>query len=370
MPFDRTSIGPFLLRILLPLGAFALLLSLTFNIFLIATRPDDSGAMSDFLTTSSSSDESPVSVLEPMAFGIVKRPVAMKVQTVDLSGATLKGFSSYAMPPGIIPAIPETMPVYRDQGVTFDAVYFVPFFQRVRAPLDAERMQLLPDKYSFRSADGIMRVSFSAATRTLSVTRTTPAQAVDSLNPADDAEVLAIAVNFAQSLGVDTSTLHSPLVKDIAASQGQPARTYVRWPLSIGSFPVIAADGTPVSALAVQVGRLSHKPLSATLTLISPEVLASAPYPVLSPQDLSSSFESGGLLPAPFSAKRPVAIYSQAEPVYLLLSQDAQYPLYLIPAVKAVFPSEADCKKKCSSAVTILPALNPANFDWREAKKK
>ncbi len=362
MQLKRTSDGSFALRVFLPIGAFLLLLSLAANAFFISTQ--HGGVLTAVPTSSSSSAAFDPVVLQPVAFGLVSRPIAMHPRLLDGSGAPMSGIASYALPPGTSP-LPENFPLLRDQGIPFDLSAFAPFFRAVGIPVDPLKFQLLPETYTFKSADGSLRVSFSASSRTLIVTRLQLPQPMTSVSKADNAEALALASTFVQSFGITPSLYGAGKVIDVPGVGDQPGKTVVTWALNIASVPVVGLDGLPVPAISVQVGRVSHRAIGMTMTLLSPYQLVSSMYPTASFASMSHLIGSGGLLAAPYDPNGLAITYSNVGLVYLLLPQDGNYSTYLVPVVRAFYSVQKDCGDKCQTYPTLMPALDPKNFEWQ-----
>ncbi len=362
MQCNRTSEGSFALRIFLPIGVFFLLLSLAANTFFISIQR---GVLPIAVQTSSSSSlvSDPV-VLQPIAFGLVSRPIAMHPRILDGSGAPMPGIASYALPADI-QALPETFPLLRDQGIPFDLSGFGRFFSTVGIPVDSQKFQLLPETYVFKSADGSLRVSFSASSRTLTVTRLQLPQPMTFVSRADNAEVLALATTFVQSFGISPSIYGAAKITDVPGVGGQPGKTIVTWALNIASVPVVGLDGLPVPAISVQVGRVSHRAIGMTMTLLSPNQLVSSTYPTASLASMARLFASGGLLPAPYDARGLAVTYSNVALVYLLLPQDGNYSTYLVPVMRAFYSVQKDCADTCQTYATFVPAIDLKNFEWQ-----
>ena len=101
-------------------------------------------------------------------------------------------------------------------------------FQRVGVPIDAERMQLLPDAYSFKSADGTLRVSFSAAGRTLTVTRVFFAEMAPPVTKLGTANAAwATESSLIVACAVDPSFVCSVFCHDVQSAVPQAAVSIV-----------------------------------------------------------------------------------------------------------------------------------------------
>ena len=102
------------------------------------------------------------------------------------------------------------------------------------------------------------------------------------------------------------------------------------------------------------------------MTFFSPESLSRSSYPRAKTHDLVRGFMSGGLLPAPKATPSSVSIasYSSAELVYVVLPADTDHPLYIVPAVKAVWLQSACDGCSHIPVATLLPALDNALFHW------
>ncbi|MSR67990.1 hypothetical protein EXS65_04185 [Candidatus Peribacteria bacterium] len=337
----------------IPAVMFFLFLSLAGNAFLVVTRDT---APSVNTLSSSSAISSSSSALGPIAFGDVLRPISMTPRLLDASGS-VQGASEYVLPEGILPAFPEAMRLYRDQGVAFDRSPFGVLFRAMGAPVDPVKMQLSPDTYLFRSADGMLKLSLSIPTRTLVVTRAVPSVPTPPPERADDDEVMALAKTFAASLNIDLTSLGTPYITETPQTVSQPRRTFVVWPMSIGSYPVYGPDGSPVPALTMQIGRVSHRAISASLSLLSPHVLAVSEYPTLQRDILERKLRSGGLLPMPRNPDGDSITYADLKIVYLLMPQDDKAPTYLVPAMKAAF------LLKGIWFATFVPLLDQKHFN-------
>lgn len=357
MATNTPASASFLSRILVPVAAFVLLLSLAGNAFLIVTRqsnpsPDD---LSPYGSTLSSSR----AALASLAFGSISRPIPVRPQLTNASGAALPQVNRYVLPPSILPVIPAELAVYRDQGTEVDTDALRMLFRSLRAPVDPVKMQLLLETETFKSADGLLKVGLSLPTRTLTITRILQAERTTPPEKADDAEVLALAKTFAATLNIDLTGFGSPRITETQATTDQPKKTFVTWPMTIGETPVVGADGQGIAALSMQIGRVSHRAVSATMSLLSPDVLAASNYPTLSAQMLEVRLQSGGLLPLPRGQNAQDVTYGTAEIVYLLLPQDDRSPTYLVPAIRASFESGG------KSYRTMLPLLDRTHFDWK-----
>ncbi len=292
-----------------------------------------------------------------MAFGDIVRSVSFPSRVLDGTGS-MTGVREYVLPTAIVPEFPKALPLYRDQEIAFDGPSFGALFTSMHAPIDPVTMQLFPDIYSFRSADGTLKMSLSLPTRSLTILRTLIPQTTPSLERADDNEVMALARTFAASLNIDLAPLGTPYITESPQTATQPKRTFVVWPMSIGSFPVYGPDGTPVPSLTMQIGRVSHRAISASISLLSPDVLAASDYPTLPREILEKKLRSGGLLPMPKDPEGDSITYGDVRIVYLLMPQDELAPTYLVPAMKAAF------LVKGKWFATFVPLLDPKNFNW------
>lgn len=357
MPPDTRIRLSFLSRILFPVAAFVLLLSIAGNVFLIVTRassrPGNPSSFYDALPSSSAS-------LGSIAFGDVLRPVSFDIQSMNATGSILKSVSRYVLPESRLPSLPSEMPVYRDQGMEVDTQYLSTLFRSLHAPVDPIKMQLLADTYDFKSSDATLKISLSLPTRKLTITRNLQAERTTPPERADDAEVLALAKTFAATLSIDLTTFGEPAITETKPIGDQPRKTFVTWPMTIGGTAVLGIDSEPVPALSMQIGRVSHRAINATMSLLSSDVLASSLYPVLSGQMITVRLMSGGLLPIPMDPSGPEVTYEKVEIVYVLLPQDLDYPMYLIPAIRISFMSDGKTFK------TLLPILDRKHFDWKK----
>ncbi len=348
----------FLSRVLLPVASFVLLLSIAGNVFLIATRASERDSDDALFDAPSSSAAS----LGPKAFGTVVRPVTFVPVTVDSSGAVLTPVGRYVLSDTLLPAIEPELPIFRDQGMEVDTQYLSRLFRSLRAPIDPVKMQLLADTYTFRSADSTLKISLSLPTRTLTVTRNLQAERTTPPERADDAEVLALAKTFAATLSIDLTSFGEPRITETKAVGDQPRKTFVTWPMTVAGMPVVDVEGQIVPALSMQIGRVSHRAINATLSLLSSDVLASSLYPAMSAQMVGVKLSSGGLLPLPSGPEGHEVTYDKAEIVYLLLPQDAEYPTYLIPTIRASFISGG------RAFTTLVPLPDRTGFDWKKSE--
>lgn len=332
---------------------FVLLLSLAFNLFFIVRGTDAS-------TSSSYQSATPLDEslrLGPQAFGAISRGFAIRPQKTS-GTSSLVPVSSYSMTDGILPTLADTLLLYRDQGVGIDADQVEAMFSALGVPVDWQSLQLLPTSEKWRSADRTMELTLDIPRRALTVSRLGSFPASPD-GAADDLVAIAIAKEFAVSLGIDVGSVE-PNIVERPAEGTTPARTYVTWPMMFADVPLLDIDGRPVPLAQVQVGRLSRKALSATLTLLQPEHLAQSGYPIATSQKLIQGFASGGLIPVAKDAKgkAQAAKFEAAEQVYILQPADNEYPLYIVPAVAGYF------RQGSARVTTFVPAIDPVQFQW------
>ncbi len=334
------------------LGVFALLVSVALNVFLLLDTGD---TVIPSYQSATPTDES--LRLGPQAFGAISRGFSLRPQKT--SGASpLTPVTAYSMKEGLLPAMKDTLLLYRDQGVGIDEKQVEAMFHALGVSIDWRQLQLLPLSEKWRAADRTMELTLDIPRRALTVSRvgSFPASTDGS---ADDLTAIAIAKEFAESLGINVGSV-APIIVERAAEGTTPSRTYVAWPMMFAGVPLLDTDGKPVPLVQVQIGRLSRKALSATLTLLQPEHLAQSGYPLAPTQKLIQGFASGGLLPVAKDAKgKAQAItYDAAEQVYVLLPADSEYPLYIVPAVAGYFHQGA------TRVTTFVPAIDPVQFQW------
>lgn len=349
MPSDSLVRPSFLSRMIVPAALFVLLLSLAANVFFFATRIP---VTNSFVPSSSDSSSFLPSSLGSVAFG----DIVLSIPTHAVVGSGSLGVKKYVLPDGILPKISESLPLYRDQGVQIDESFLKTLFASMHAPIDPATIGMLSDTYTFKSADGALSMTLSLPTRTLTIIRPLVSGMPIPPEKADDTEVFALAKTFAATLGIDVSLLPAPIITETPATSSQPKKTFVVWPLLIDSFPVIDQDGAAVPAVKMQIGRVAHRAISVTLTLLSPDVLAHSQYPTLSSDMLTAKLRSGGLLSMPKSPEGETVTYHDAKIAYLLLPQNGVHPTYLLPVMNVAYLFHA----KWFS--TFVPLLDPQHF--------
>jgi len=133
------------------------------------------------------------------------------------------------------------------------------------------------------------------------------------------------------------------------------------WPMTFRDVPLLDLDAEPVPAVQVQVGRLSRKALSMTLTLLQPDRMTLSAYPKASKDVVAASLKEGGLLPIAKDVKgtKTDAVYSSLAPAFVLLVGDRQNPTYIVPVLLAEF------RQGRITGRTFVPSLSPEQFLWR-----
>lgn len=300
----------------------------------------------------------------PVAFGQIQRGFSAKTQAVSGTSA-LVPVGSYVIPEGMVSSLRPAMLLFRDQGVPLDTAEVERIFGRLGVPLQWKELQLLPTMQRWRTADRTFDILLDIEKRSLNVTR------LGSFGPspegaADNETVIAIARIFAVSLGIDTVPYGEPRIVERPAEAGGPLKTYVTWPMMVQGVPLLDADAQPVLAVQIQVGRLSRMALGMTMTLLQPDLLAKSAYPTPSPEVVTMSLKSGGLLPVAGGLKgtKTDVRYTSLTPSYVLLPSDKEYPTYIVPILLAEF-LQGPRKGR-----TFIPALSPDQFLWRPPAKQ
>jgi hypothetical protein len=205
--------------------------------------------------------------------------------------------------------------------------------------------------------------------RILTVTVKSSSPAPAQTTRADDAEVIAIAKQFASSIGIDASVLGTPVV--VERTDGTP-KTIVTWNAIFAGYPLYDVSMKPVPSLEIQVGRVSHRPVVAWVNLLRPDLLTRSEYPSASRDFIGARLGSGGFLPVAkdLPGKAASVTYAGAVLGYVVQPADAEYPLYIIPVVRASWLAELGCKGCVPQEVsTFVPALDAKTFSWSPEKK-
>lgn len=337
------------------LGMFVFFLSVGANIFFLATRAASLSVQQCAIGTEF---EEQSLLMPPRTFGRVLR--GFPVKTVSASGTSaLLPVSSYVVPPKFIPSLTGELPLFRDQGVPLEEAEVQRIFDRLGVTLDWQNLRLLPILQRWRSADRTIEIALDIEKRSLTVTR------LGSFGPsddgrADDLHVLAIAREFAVTLGIDVSVFGKPQIVERVTEEGGSSRTYVVWPMLFQNVPLLDPDTKPVPGLQIQVGRLSGKALSMTVTLLKPDRMTLSAYPSTSKEAAQASLAIGGLLPiaADLAGEKTDVVYTAIKPSYVLLLGDREYPTYIIPTLLAEY------RQGSVSGTTFVPALSAEHFLW------
>lgn len=363
MTFNR-SILLFLLSSVWPLIIILLLLSIGLNAFFLlidrfAHLPP--AQQSQIVPPSVPTDDS--FARGPVAFGTVNRGFALKTQG-SIKDAT-PPVSSYVHTTAVLPLIPASMMLYRDQGYEVDRALIESVFRGLRAPTSVLSSGLFTKSLTLRSVDFVTTVTLDAERRILTIARA-PLTPPPSQDPMDDATSIAVAREFADSLGIDTKDFGTPEVRDVRDQQGA-SKVFVVWKATFDGLPLLDADLTPLERLSVSMSRQTHTALSARLSLLDPGALARSMYPVTTKEVLDRALASGGLLPvAPHLSGTPVvADYSSLDLAYMVIPSDREYPLYIAPVLRAVWSMKPTCKGcVLGTYATFVPLLDPSSFAW------
>ncbi len=365
----------FAAQILLPALALGLALSAGVNVVLFATR-GQAGTRVPAASSSSAAAALPEQ-LPPGGFGSVGQGLRKLEQRVEGIPA---GVYRYALPKDMLPALPPTMTLYRDQGVTADASPFNAILAGMNVPLDPS-LRLLPRDITFSTRDNVYTILVNVRDRTLEVSRTEQSpQDVSDVPvspPLPDDRLIAIAKQMAGELGIDTAALGEPSVVKIyrtveAGSAGKvlaPGIEEVRWPLKFGSYPVVDEVGRPVSAMAVFVGHRSQQALALNMHVLSPALLSSSEYKTAEPTVMTGLALAGGLAPIDGDEKgKAVTItYQSATLAYMLPTYQSDRPTYVVPVIRLASDIIRTCKvQPCTpwTWTTIVPAVDPEAFAW------
>lgn len=356
--FDRLR---FYSRIAISAVVFFLIVSVASNIFLLWTRP--------YVAPASRPDPVPITeslLLVPQAFGRIERGFTVRPQSTSGTAAILP-VTGYELPDGLIVPLRDTLLLYRDQGIQFDADHSERLFKDLGISLPIEKVGPLALSEKWRSADRTMEFTLDVERRSLTVT------VLGSFGPspegrADDAVAIQIARQFIRSIGMDRAAGVPRIVEKV--SEGGATKTYVVWAMGFAGMPLIDLSGQAVPGVQVQVGRLSRRALSATFTLLAPDGLSRTAYPRATSEELTKGLLSGGLLPAPKGSKSGLpARFLATQQVGVLVPADREHPAYIVPALLAVWQQPA-CKGCGSMLVfTFVPAISDKSFQWYAAPK-
>ncbi len=365
----------FVAGVLLPALALGLAFSVVLNGVLIATRLSAPQQQAPVQYVPAASVAAPES-LPQGGFGVVGQGMRRFAQRVE---GIPSGAYRYELPKDILPALPATLPLYRDAGVSANESAFMDILAAMRVPLHGVR--LLPSDLNFTTVDGQYDVLVNVRDRTLEVSRIARLDADVSdqpvKSPMADERMIAIASAFAQELGIDVSGLGTPVVQKMyrtieAGSAGTvlaPGVEEVRWALKFGQYPVVDQVGRPVSALSVFVAHRSQQAVALNMHVLSPELLSTSPYPT-APSDVMAGLAlEGGMAPVDGATKgKAVTVtYQSAGIAYMLPSYDPKRPTYVVPVIVLKSDVERTCKvKPCLpwTWTTYVPALDPTQFAW------
>jgi len=341
-------------------GIFALLLSVAANVFFLFTRGTDK-VPSDQVFVTGGQEES--LLMGPVAFGQVQRGFVPKFQKASGSSAFLP-VASYVLPDTLVPQTSGALPLFRDQGVPLDESEVQRIFERLGVTLGWRDLQLLPTQQRWRTADRLMEIALDIEKRALTVTRTGSFSPSIEGRAGDDATV-AIAREFSMSLGIDPAQYGTPKIVERSTEPGGPLKTYVIWPMIFNGVSLLDADAQPVPAVQVQVGRLSRKALSMTVTLLRPDRMSKSAYPWSPKAAIVASLQEGGLLPIAKDTKgtKTNVVFTSLTPSYVLLLGDREYPTYIVPTLLVEF------MQGNVTGRTFVPALSEAQFLWRPIVK-
>ncbi|MFA5799336.1 MAG: hypothetical protein WC840_00060 [Candidatus Peribacteraceae bacterium] len=359
-PHDR-GFRSFLRRSLKPFVLLLLLLSIGANVFLLRLSPLQRPSEGNVPPTVG--QESIDTVLSPQAFGVVDGGFSRTPHVPLLSGGTISPVGTYVVTSGLLPALPSVLALYRDQGIGTQDAFFLNLFRSARVPLDFTRLQLSPQGFEFRTANGVFTVTLRLQNRLLTIRRTgSSVPLAPATSRAGDEEMIALARDTASQFGIESAGFASPSVADIAGT------TVVRWPLRFSGSEVIDVRGQIVNALSVKLDRQSRTVSELNLNLLSPQVFARSDYPSASREELATGLLSGGLLPlsgAGLQGKPVTVTYGDADLVYVLRRGDSARPTYIVPAVRVFWEQKSTCQA-CGPVrlSTFVPALAPADFQW------
>lgn len=357
----------FVRRILTSLLVFFLLVSLGVNIFFTLTR----NVVSEIETPVPDEGEAEVTV---KAFGVVRRGFMKRPQITAASGALLP-IGEYRIPDQLLPDLPQELPLYRDQGVSLDQAHVQDLLRALGAPFDPKEIGLLPVEERWRSVDGTLLFALDTRRRLLTVSREAaapPPTGAAPVTPASDAELKALAQDFAASLGITMPVSLPYVVERKDGDKG--TKVSVVWAAKFGDYPLIDVEGRPLAAASVDLNRAQRRAIALTLSLQYPSSLTASLYPRATREKIYASLKTGGFMPVSSTLKNPPTdiTYTTASIAYLLLPADSEHPTYVIPVVASAWYSPLSCDR-CTPVLltTYVPALDPESFIWpREEAKK
>ncbi len=365
---DRsTTLVAFLFRILWPLVAFVLFLSIGLNAFFLTVDRFRQAKEVSRVVPPASTTGAVIQEYErgPKAFGVVRRGFEVMPQTPPV-GVEFPPVLSYDIPSNLFPELPATLTLFRDQGVTLDTSLLHTVFQRLGAPYNAGSMQYFAKFLNFRSSDRSMEISIDVEKRKLTMKKLGLLPPPPSTSRADDVECIALAKDFVETIGFDHLLQGDPTVVDRIDVDGS-AKTFVVWAATIDSFPLFDLSLKRVPKIEVQVGRVSKRAIQATVNLFEAGLLARSAYTVASKDVLMQKLQSGGYLPLARAGKAKAAsvAYSSLSLAYLLYPADLTQPTYLLPILKADWSMDPSCAG-CVPVrfATFTPALDPSVFTW------
>ncbi len=349
---DRAA---FYKRTIMSGGLFVFLLSASANVFFLATRNTPKLPSQGIFHPRY--EEEPL-LMGPIAYGQVQRGFQKKTQKASGTSVLLP-VASYILSPDLVLPLSAALPLFRDQGVPLDEAEVKRIFDRLGVNLGWQELQLLPTTERWRTADRTMDITLDIEKRALTISRS-GAFSPSPEGRADDRATLAIAREFAVSLGIDPTTNGEPRIVERATEPGGPQKTYVIWPMIFNGVPLLDTDAASVPALQIQVGRLSRKALSMTVTLLRPDRMSQSAYPSAPKEEIMASLRSGGLLPVSSDLAGPKTdvVYTSLKRSYVLLLGDREYPTYIAPTLLAEF-TQGDVVGR-----TFVPALSPSQFLW------
>lgn len=349
---SRTERSVFYRRTVSSFAWFIVALSLGANIFFLVTLRgvrDPGPAVPSELP--------PPLLLSAQAYGNVNRGFQRTPRTTVGSGS-LAPPSSYRLPQGDFPSFTAGLPLYRDQGIRLDDASLAAIFEELGLEMEWQDLDLLPVRQRFRSADRTMDVTVDIEKRALTLSR------LGTFGPApegraDDAVSIAIARKFVDDLGIDLSVHGSPVIAERMV-EGVGSRTYVAWPMTFSSQPLLDMEGRPVPAVQVQVGRLSRKALSMTVTLLHPRRLALSSYPRASKELMEEGLLQGGIVPiaSDLPGTPQDVIFTGVRRAFVLMPATLVHPMYIVPVLLA------DWTQGKHRGSTFVPALDPEHFTW------
>ncbi len=354
---DRAA---FYRRTAVSVGLFAFFLSVAANVFFLSTRNTSKAPEQGIFV--GGGQEEPL-LMGPVAFGQVQRGFVPKFQKSSGSSAFLP-VASYVLPDGMVPQTSGALPLFRDQGVPLDESEVQRIFDRLGVTLGWRDLQLLPLQQRWRTADRLMEIALDIEKRALTITRTGSFSPSAEGRASDDATV-AIAREFSMSLGIDPVSYGTPKIVERSTEPGGPLKTYVIWPMIFNGVPLLDADAQSVPAVQVQVGRLSRKALSMTVTLLRPDRMSQSAYPWAPKPAIVASLQAGGLLPIAKDTKgtKTDVVYTSLTPSFVLLLGDREFPTYIVPTLLVEF------KQGNVTGKTFVPALSETQFLWRPVVK-